>query len=88
MTRLARQVGSVPVGLETFDAKDKPEHIDFCISLEKPWSRLHHRIARRRPIMDLLAEQTADEFDHGARGEAPVVQKRIEFDQIERTHQT
>ena len=37
--------------------------------------------------MNLLAEQTSDEFDHRARGEAAVVQKRIELDQIELAHQ-
>ena len=45
------------------------------------------RVGRRRPVGDLLAEQAADQFDRGARGAAPLIEERVELDDIDRSNQ-
>src|SRR3569833_4274189 len=45
-------------------------------------------VARGRAIRDLLAKQAADQLDRDTRGLAPFVEKRIELNDIHRTHQS
>src|SRR5437867_3242184 len=47
-----------------------------------------NRVAGRGSVGDLLAEQAADQFDRGARGPATFVQERVEFDNVDRSHQS
>ena len=46
-----------------------------------------HRIGRRRTICDLQAEQAAEQFDRDTCGAAALIQKWIEFDDVDRRHQ-
>src|SRR6266702_3815162 len=46
------------------------------------------RIAGRRPVGDLLAEQAADQLDRGARGPTALVQEWIELDDVNRSYQS
>lgn len=44
-------------------------------------------IAVRRSVEDLAPHQRADQIDHQLGGAAPLVQERVQFDQVERGHQ-
>ena len=65
----------------------------FDMSVSRPRSQdlsslvRKHRIGRRPPVGDLQAEQAADQFDCDARGAAAFVEKRIELDDVDRSHQ-
>src|SRR6195952_4723243 len=45
------------------------------------------RVAGGRPVADLLAEQAADEFNSGTGGTPPLVEKRVELNNIDGSHQ-
>src|SRR3981081_106462 len=47
-----------------------------------------NRLARSWPILDRLAKQAPDQFYRGARGTAPLVEKRIKLNNIDRPNQS
>src|ERR1700733_10145836 len=47
-----------------------------------------NRVARGWPVSNLLAKQAADQFDSGARGTTPLIEERVELDNIDGSNQT
>src|SRR5258707_1910371 len=46
-----------------------------------------NRIGRRWPVSYLLAKEAADQFDSRARRTAPLIEERVELDDIDRSNQ-